>query len=76
VAAERTAALATWLTERVRLARYTHVPVGNLGSDWTLHAADVFFARALRDSKMLLWASATGERDFGGSMQVRTSSCR
>lgn len=46
------------------------MPVGNLGSDWTLHISDVFFARALRDSKMLLWASSTGERDFGGTMQV------
>jgi DNA polymerase epsilon subunit 1 len=70
VAAERTAALGTWLDERVRLARYTHMPLGNLGSDWTLHIADVFFARALRDAKMLLWASSTGEHDLGG-MQLR-----
>ena len=37
------------------LARYCHLPVGNIGPDWELAAADALFARCLRDAKHLLW---------------------
>ena len=50
LAVERVAAAGDWLAERVAIARYAHVPIGNLGTDWCLHTADTFFARALRDS--------------------------
>lgn len=39
----------------VQLARYGHLPVGNLGGDWLLDIADAHFARCLRDAGHLLW---------------------
>ena len=44
---------------------YAHVPIGNLGTDWCLHTADTFFARALRDSGQLLWTGLGGAPDLG-----------
>ena len=46
--------------------RYAHVPLGNLGTDWCLHVADTFFARALRDSAPALWTGPGARPDFGG----------
>ena len=66
LAVERVAAAGDWLAERVAIARYAHVPVGNLGADWCLHTADTFFARALRDSGQLLWTGLGGAPDLGG----------
>ena len=63
---ERVAAAGDWLAERVAIARYAHVPIGNLGTDWCLHTADTFFARALRDSGQLLWTGLGGAPDLGG----------
>ena len=39
----------------IQLARYGHLPVGNLGGDWLLDIADAHFARCLRDCGHLLW---------------------
>ena len=65
-ACTRVAAAGDWLAERVAISRYAHIPVGNLGSDWCLHTADTFFARALRDSAQLLWTGPGGVPDLGG----------
>ena len=65
-AGTRVAAAGDWLAERVAISRYAHIPVGNLGSDWCLHTADTFFARALRDSAQLLWTGPGGVPDLGG----------
>ena len=62
----RVAAHAAWLASRVAVARYAHIPVGNLGKDWCLHVADTFFARALRDDGQLLWTGPGGAPDLGG----------
>lgn len=43
--------------ERVALARYAHLPLGNIGPDWELAAADALYARCLRDAKHVLWAA-------------------
>jgi len=66
LAAARLQAAGGWLAERVAISRYAHVPVGNLGSDWCLHTADTFFARALRDADQLLWTGPGGVPDLGG----------
>ena len=44
------------LQERAQLAAYAHIPLGNMGPDWELAAADALFGRCLRDAKHLLWA--------------------
>ena len=45
-----------WLQERAQLAAYAHIPVGNMGDDWMISAADALYGRCLRDAKHLLWA--------------------
>ncbi len=52
--------------DRIALARYSHLPVGNTGSDWMLHSADVLFARCLRDAGHLLWATDPHLPDVAG----------
>ena len=47
--------LAACAQERVALARYSHLPIGNIGPDWELAAADALYARCLRDAKHVLW---------------------
>lgn len=52
------AGLGTWLADRLALARYAHLPIGNLALDQDAayaQVADVFYARALRRSGHLLW---------------------
>ncbi|CAI7838422.1 unnamed protein product, partial [Closterium sp. NIES-53] len=66
VAVHRCAQASVWLHQRIALARYAHIPIGNMSKDWILHTADVFFARALRDNNHLLWLSHTGVPDVGG----------
>ena len=44
------------LQERAQQAAYAHIPLGNMGPDWMLAAADALFGRCLRDAKHLLWA--------------------
>lgn len=66
VAMQRCAASSIWLQERITLARYAHVPLGNFDSDWLLFTADTFYARALRDHMQVLWVSNDGIPDLGG----------
>lgn len=66
-----------WLyfQERVQLARYCHLPVGNMTGDWVLNTADALYARCLRDADHLLWANDPSLPDVAGpaSAQVDTS---
>ncbi|EDO36342.1 predicted protein, partial [Nematostella vectensis] len=47
-------------------ARYFHVPIGNVSTDPTLFAADLFFARHLQKHNHILWMSPTDRPDLGG----------
>lgn len=44
-----------WLQARLRAARYAHLPLGSIGPDWLLDAADALFARQLWAAGHLLW---------------------
>ncbi|WJZ89858.1 hypothetical protein VitviT2T_009046 [Vitis vinifera] len=63
---QRCAAATQWLNERISLARYAHVPLGNFEPDWLIFTADLFFSRALRDQQQVLWISDNGIPDLGG----------
>jgi hypothetical protein len=56
-----------WWEERIHGARYAQIPVGSIGEDFACAMADVFFARLLRENKMLLWCSRTFMPDLGGA---------
>lgn len=43
------------MQNQVELARYCHLPIGNMSGDWVLCTADAIFARCLRDAGHLLW---------------------
>ncbi|KAK4760568.1 hypothetical protein SAY87_005461 [Trapa incisa] len=64
---QRCAASSQWLNERISLARYAHVPLGNFELDWLIFTADVFFSRALHDQQQVLWISENGIPDLGGT---------
>lgn len=63
---QRCATSSQWLNERITLARYAHVPIGNFDVDWLMHTADIFFSRALHDQQQVLWISDNGIPDLGG----------
>ncbi|KAJ1279266.1 hypothetical protein BS78_04G142600 [Paspalum vaginatum] len=69
---QRCAASNQWFNERISLARYAHVPLGNFELDWLLFTADVFFSRALRDQQQVLWISDDGIPDLGGTYEGDT----
>jgi DNA polymerase epsilon subunit 1 len=54
-----------WWEDRLEYARYSHVPIGNFGSDAPAFVADVFFSRLLRRQDHLLWMSRTSTPDLG-----------
>ncbi|KAJ1813719.1 DNA polymerase epsilon catalytic subunit, partial [Coemansia sp. RSA 2599] len=57
---------AQWLEERVSLAQYADVPLGNIPADAPLFLSDVFFARKLSLSNHVLWWSPSSKPDLGG----------
>ncbi|KAI8621364.1 hypothetical protein BC830DRAFT_1094766 [Chytriomyces sp. MP71] len=59
----------SFLNERIELARYSDIPIGNIENDYPLFLADVFFARRLCKSDMVLWYSPSGKPDLGGREQ-------
>ncbi|KAK8679767.1 hypothetical protein V6N13_145203 [Hibiscus sabdariffa] len=63
---QRCSASSQWLSERISLSRYAHVPLGNFEPDWLLYTADIFYSRALRDQQQVLWISDDGVPDLGG----------
>uniref|UniRef100_A0ACD5XVC0 Uncharacterized protein n=1 Tax=Avena sativa TaxID=4498 RepID=A0ACD5XVC0_AVESA len=69
---QRCAASTQWFNERISLARYAHVPLGNFELDWLLFTADVFFSRALHDQQQVLWISDDGIPDLGGTYEGDT----
>ncbi|XP_039789737.1 DNA polymerase epsilon catalytic subunit A-like isoform X3 [Panicum virgatum] len=69
---QRCVASTQWFNERISLARYAHVPLGNFELDWLLFTADVFFSRALRDQQQVLWISDDGIPDLGGTYEGDT----
>ncbi|KAL6571839.1 hypothetical protein OROHE_002708 [Orobanche hederae] len=64
---QRCAASSQWLNERLTLSRYAHVPLGNFEVDWLIHTTDIFFSRALRDQRQVLWISDNGIPDLGST---------
>ncbi|KAJ2559538.1 DNA polymerase epsilon catalytic subunit [Coemansia sp. RSA 1933] len=55
-----------WVDERISLAQYADVPVGNIPPDAPMFLADVFFARKLSLAKHILWWSPSSKPDLGG----------
>lgn len=56
-----------WLKEKINFARYSCIPLCNLGQgDAPLFIIDTLFARNLTLNKHLLWYSDTGKPDLGG----------
>jgi DNA polymerase epsilon subunit 1 len=56
----------SWWSSAVATANYAQIPAGNLETDVPLFASDVLFARLLRQSNHILWASDSGFPDLGG----------
>jgi len=56
----------SWWEDQLGVCRYVHVPIGNIAADYPAFVSDVFFARSLRASNHLLWASAGLKPDLGG----------
>ncbi|KAI3783594.1 hypothetical protein L1987_42678 [Smallanthus sonchifolius] len=72
IGTRRCATSSRWLNEKISLSRYSHIPLGNIELDWRIHTADIFFARALRDQKQILWISDNGIPDLGGDNEEET----
>ena len=62
----RFAETSAWIKEQVNLARYSVIPVGNLGEDSALGAIDTLYARSLYLNNHLLWYSDSAIPDLGG----------
>ncbi|KAK0148516.1 DNA polymerase epsilon catalytic subunit A [Merluccius polli] len=54
------------LSQAFDMARYYHLPVGNLPQDVSIFGSDLFLARHLRKHNHLLWMSPTARPDLGG----------
>jgi DNA polymerase epsilon subunit 1 len=55
-----------WVENQINLARYSLMPVGNLGSEAEINAIDMLYARSLNTSGHLLWYSHNSLPDLGG----------
>ena len=64
------------MQERVSLARYCHLPVGNMTGDWILNTADALYARCLRDADHLLWANDSSLPDVAGPANAQEDTSR
>ncbi len=47
-------------------ARYAHIPIGNLPSNFSLFVSDVFYSRHLTRHNHILWVSPSDNPDLGG----------
>uniref|UniRef100_A0A8C2PPH2 DNA polymerase epsilon catalytic subunit n=1 Tax=Cyprinus carpio TaxID=7962 RepID=A0A8C2PPH2_CYPCA len=66
------------LSQAFEMARYYHLPVGNLPQDISIFGSDLFLARHLRKHNHLLWLSPTARPDLGGkrgSMEINSHGC-
>ncbi|KAJ3352743.1 DNA polymerase epsilon catalytic subunit [Entophlyctis luteolus] len=61
--------LNSFLHERIELSRFADIPIGNIENDYPLFLTDVFFARRLTKSDMVLWYSPSERPDLGGREQ-------
>lgn len=68
--------ICTLMQERVALARYCHLPVGNMTGDWILNTADALYARCLRDADHLLWAVDSSLPDVAGPANAQEDTSR
>ena len=60
---------AEWFATQLALARYAHVPVGNVAEDAAVALPDVLFQRVLQDDRFVLWTAprgSGGRPDLGG----------
>jgi len=64
---QRFLCMPAWLQDRLQAARYSHLPLGNLGLDTQRTVADVFFGRLLDGNRHVLWASESTRPDLGGA---------
>ncbi|KAM3572228.1 hypothetical protein VYU27_005762 [Nannochloropsis oceanica] len=64
---QRFLCMPAWLQDRLEAARYSHLPLGNLGADTQRTMADVFFGRLLDGNRHVLWASESTRPDLGGA---------
>ena len=58
-----------FLVDRIELSRYADVPICNIENDYTLFVNDLFFARRLVQSDVVLWYSQSDKPDLGGVEQ-------
>uniref|UniRef100_A0A9J7XPA1 DNA polymerase epsilon catalytic subunit n=1 Tax=Cyprinus carpio carpio TaxID=630221 RepID=A0A9J7XPA1_CYPCA len=68
------------LSQAFDMARYYHLPVGNLPQDISIFGSDLFLAHHLRKHNHLLWLSPTARRlvmesDERGSMEINSHGC-
>ncbi|XP_073410903.1 DNA polymerase epsilon catalytic subunit A [Dendrobates tinctorius] len=54
------------LSQAFEMARYYHLPIGNLPDDVSTFGSDLFFSRHLRRHNHLLWLSPSSRPDLGG----------
>ncbi len=54
------------MQERTAIARYNHLPLGNMPQDWAVGTADALFARCLQDAGQVLWAADSSLPDPAG----------
>lgn len=59
--------LPVWYNDCLRCARFSRIPLCNLGNDFRTSMTDVLIGRQLMHNRHLLWASDTGSPDLGGS---------
>jgi len=65
-AVERFVAHPLWLQDRLKAARYAHLPLAHVGQDFAVTMADTFFMRLLDFNKHVLWATSACIPDLGG----------
>ena len=65
MALRRYAQVPHWLRERLQCARYSQVPLANLGDDSAVTMVDVCFGRSMQRNRHVLWASEGGSPDLG-----------
>jgi DNA polymerase epsilon subunit 1 len=64
---QRSLLFSRWFEDRLKCARYAHIPVCNLGSNAPTTMIDIIFARQLQHNRHLLWASDGKMPDIGGA---------
>ena len=50
----------------LEIAKYFHIPLGNVPPDYTMLGCDLFLARLLNKHNHLMWISPSQRPDLGG----------